>query len=159
MKTLMTIGHRESKLISYPDINSKIISYYTSAIEDYQPEAITTSLTPGADFLLAETAYILRIPYSVYTPYTAISKNFSLKFKKRYSQLIRGADEVHHTSKKSFTPKAVNDNLSSMVNSASKCLFVWDGSPGIVKNYVMRTVKTEKFLSIFNPKTTEIITR
>ena len=159
METLISIGHRNHRLSKYPDINSKIIDFYTSIIETQQPQIIVSTLTPGADFLLAETAFVLRIPYAVYLPYENTSRNFTHDLKRRYNQLLKNAYKVSYTSKGPFTPDKVKFNINYIIDKSTKCAFVWDGSPGVVKNYVFRLIKTDKFLSVFDPNTNEIISR
>jgi uncharacterized phage-like protein YoqJ len=137
--------------MTYSDISNILSSFYTFHIESIEPESIITSLTPGADLIFATTAKSLNIPYDVYLPYSSQEKNWSKELKTHYNKLLKTAQTVNYTSKGKFTPTKIKDNTNHMVGIANKYILVWDGSSGIVKNYISLVMRSKKPFVIYDP--------
>ncbi len=151
MSILMSIGHRPPHLMTYPDISNILSSFYTLHIESIEPESIITSLTPGADLIFAATAKSLNIPYDVYLPYSSQEKSWSKELRTHYNKLLKSAQTVNYTSVGKFTPAKIKENTNNMISIADKYMLVWDGTSGIVKNYISLVMKSKKPFVLYDP--------
>ena len=61
-----------------------------------------------------------------------------------YKKLLKNAENVAYNSKGQFTPRKVKQNTNHMISLADKYLVVWDGTPGLVKNYVSTIMALKK---------------
>ena len=143
---ISVIGHRDSKMSKYDA--TKVAEYYSQVLAN-QSYHLITCLTPGADMMLAQVAYAKGIDYSVYIPYRNFTSSFSTQTLTIYKNLIRSSHSVTKFDVK-YTPSHLKKIYKEVIENSDKILFVWDGSPGVVKNYLAPAIKSSKVHSILN---------
>ena len=147
MKVLSIVGHKQKRLNLY---DQEILNkYIENSIDEYNPDEILTSLISGADFKLADYAYENGIPYSVRVPYLDFTRNLDSQTKTHYKQIFKKANKVT-TSSKRFTPSLMKKHHDKMIADSTAVIFIWDGSPGIVKSLLFDNLKKDNFFSVFN---------
>lgn len=136
MKKLMVTGHRPTKLGGYGDeAFNRLVRVAGAQLRALKPDVVLTGMALGWDQAVATACAMLGIPYHAYVPFTGQERLWPLSSRQRYHRLLQGASKVIPVSQEVPTTKGhaaglLLDRNVAMVEDASECLALWDGTGG-----------------------------
>ncbi len=156
---IMVTGHRPQKLGGYGTnptrtwVCRSLGQTLREALNKKSDIEVITGMALGVDQWWAKAAISLGVPFHAYIPFLGQETRWPEESQREFSDILLKAKSMTIVSEGDYASWKMQKRNQAMVDDATVCVAVWDGTGGGTKNCVDYILKKGKPLFHINPVT------
>lgn len=159
-KVLGVTGHRPDKfgvphecdnLTDYPFFVNAMLKF-KRLVEWYKPDLVITGMALGFDQWVAMACPALGVPYAAYVPFKGQESKWPEQAQKVYRELLACAAYEEVISDGGYAVWKMHARNKAIVDDCTYLGGAYDGSPGGTEQCVRYAIRTDRELTILDPR-------